>query len=67
MQDYDSLSVVDANKKIAKMVSVINNSKLSAAYELLSRMSGFKDWNTAKALGVDFRECIVYKVKIKKE
>lgn len=50
---------VEANKFIARAFQKhMGASRLSEAYECLSKRLGFKDWNTASAAKVDFRSVI---------
>ncbi len=57
------LSNLDANAEIAKLTQKILKDqgysvKLSHVYELYSKLSGVKDWNSAKALKKDFLKTI---------
>lgn len=54
---------VESNKMFARLAQRLSGStRLSEAYECLSRRCGFKDWNTANASGVRFADHIELKL-----
>ena len=56
------------NKRVAKAVHLLlkeknPETKLGQVYNLLARVHGFRDWNTASALGAKFDHCVIEKIR----
>lgn len=60
------------NKRIASLVHKALKEagaeiKLGHVYHMLSKLAGYRNWNTAKALGVDFEKAITTELTVEEE